>query len=97
MKLKDTKANGENAGVQTLLHYLVKLSDKTGQRVVEFMDEMPHVEAAARISIQSLRSQIKALRGGMNLIKSETKSNVQQANDIEGDAFASVMTAIPYL
>jgi hypothetical protein len=41
------KENNE-LGVPTLLHYLVYWLENYNDSLLEFMEEMPHVEAAAR-------------------------------------------------
>lgn len=47
--MRDTKAEGEGVGnLPTLLHYLVYFLSKTGQDVVNFKEDVVHLEAAAK-------------------------------------------------
>lgn len=47
--MSDTKAdNSKDAAVQTLLHYLVRVLLKTAPMLLDFKNELPHLQAAAK-------------------------------------------------
>lgn len=46
--MKDTKTSRPASECQTLLHYLACMLMKTDAEFVNFMDDLPHLEAAAR-------------------------------------------------
>lgn len=47
--MRDTKAEGEGvSNLPTLLHYLVYFLSKTGQDVINFKEDVTHLEAAAK-------------------------------------------------
>lgn len=47
--MNDTKADSSNdAAVQTLLHYLVRVVIKAAPVLLDFMNELPHLHAAAK-------------------------------------------------
>ena len=47
-QLKETKTAKGETKCPTLLHYLARVLLRTDPALVQFMDEMPHLEAAAR-------------------------------------------------
>lgn len=55
------------------------------------MDEVPHLEAAARISVQTLMSSVNSLVGGMNQIREETQALRKVKNLPPNDLFIEVM------
>lgn len=48
LKLRDTKPATPAPGTPTLLHYIVRLLNRTDKALVGFLDDCSHVEAAAR-------------------------------------------------
>lgn len=98
LKIKDTrttvgvdKPNDARVGVTTLLHYLIYISDqsKSSGGFVDYIDEMPNVDVAARVSFQALQSQVRALKAGLDQISSELKS--LESASISNDRFGSTM------
>ena len=53
-KLKETKTVKGGADCPTLLHYLAKVLLRSDPGLVNFIDEMPHLEPAARVSVQTI-------------------------------------------
>ncbi|KAI3638636.1 hypothetical protein MIR68_003134 [Amoeboaphelidium protococcarum] len=107
MKLKDTRANPvasvkdggdkNKVGMSTLLHYLIKFSDSkqaSGGSFIDFMDDLPHLEPASRISLQANQSQVRALKTGIDLVKNEITA-LQALGDKQNpqDKFIEVMTS----
>ncbi|EGF84247.1 hypothetical protein BATDEDRAFT_34176 [Batrachochytrium dendrobatidis JAM81] len=77
MTLRDTKANNGKA-VGTLLHYLAQYLQKNQQHVLEYMSDMPSVEAASRVSFNSLEDSIRQLRSGWQSIQLELETYKSQ-------------------
>ncbi|CAI2179903.1 4983_t:CDS:10 [Funneliformis geosporum] len=72
LKIRDTKALENNSkGITTLLHYLAATLEETQNDLVTFMDDLPHLEAAARISVVTVIASVNELSNGINLIKEE--------------------------
>lgn len=82
------KLNQVKGGQQTLLHFLIQHSEKVQDHCLEFMEAMPHVEAASRLAMGVIQTQVKAVQTGLSLIVSEL-----ELASTEGDAYASVMQA----
>lgn len=50
--MRDTRAEGEGVNnMPTLLHYLVHFLAKSGNDVVDFRDDLTHLEAAAKCKL----------------------------------------------
>lgn len=50
--MRDTRAEGEGVNnMPTLLHYLVHFLTKSGNDVVDFRDDLTHLEAAAKCKL----------------------------------------------
>jgi len=60
--MSDTKAdNSKDAAVQTLLHYLVRVLLKTAPMLLDFKNELPHLQAAAKCKPVSSPHHVTAL------------------------------------
>ncbi|KAF9996381.1 hypothetical protein BGZ65_008027 [Modicella reniformis] len=74
LKIRDTKGtDGAKPGSGTLLHYLAKAINAKDPSLLKFLEEAPHIEAAARISVQTLMNSVNSLVAGMNQIREETR------------------------
>nr|CAG8463319.1 698_t:CDS:10 [Entrophospora candida] len=73
LKMKDTKAmdNSNGKGIATLLHYLVYTLEMCQSDIINFMEELPNLEASARISTTSILSSVASLFSGVSHIKNE--------------------------
>ncbi|CAG8716330.1 10768_t:CDS:2, partial [Funneliformis mosseae] len=71
LKIRDTKAVENPKGITTLLHYLAATLEATQNDLVTFMDDLPHLEAAARISVVTVIASVNELSNGIDLIKEE--------------------------
>ncbi|SNX82525.1 related to Diaphanous protein homolog 1 [Melanopsichium pennsylvanicum] len=72
LKLKDTKPSSPTPATPSLLHYLVRVLNKQDKTLVGFLDDCSHVEAAARLSTQSIQQSITALVSGFEAVQEET-------------------------
>ncbi|KAF9346650.1 hypothetical protein BGX34_003741 [Mortierella sp. NVP85] len=92
LKIRDTKGvEGAKPGSTTLLHYLAKAVNAKDPSLLKFIDEVPHLEAAARISVQTLMSSVNSLVGGMNQIREETQALRKVKTLPPNDLFIEVM------
>jgi len=74
VQIRDTKGvDGVKPGSSTLLHYLAKAIQTKDPQLLQFLDEVPHLEAAARISVTTLMSSVNSLVAGMNHIREEIR------------------------
>ncbi|KAK9722182.1 hypothetical protein K7432_002855 [Basidiobolus ranarum] len=93
LMLKDVRAkDGNKKGIPSLLHYLCYLLQEKNPQLLTFMEQLPHVEAAARVSVPSVVSTIEVLETGLQQVQKEvevlTKSKISDSND----KFVPVMT-----
>ncbi|KAF9932468.1 hypothetical protein FBU30_008171, partial [Linnemannia zychae] len=85
-QIRDTKgADNVKPGASTLLHYLAKSIHAKDPNLLKFLDEVPHLEAAARISVPTLMNSVNSLVAGMNQIQEEIRVlrhiRISPAND----------------
>lgn len=73
LKLRDTKPTSASAGTPTLLHYIVRVLNKSDKTLVGFLDDCAHVEAAARVSTQSVMATVNLMISGNEALKEEMK------------------------
>ncbi|KAG8843928.1 hypothetical protein FRB91_002996, partial [Serendipita sp. 411] len=71
LKMKETKTAKTDPECPTLLHYLAKVLMRSDASLVMFIEDLPHVEAAARISVQFILSSINSLYTGLEKVKDE--------------------------
>ncbi|CAJ0926832.1 13110_t:CDS:10 [Entrophospora sp. SA101] len=73
LKMKDTKVMDINneKGIATLLHYLVYTLEMYQNDIMNFMEELPNLEASVRISTTSVLSSVKSLFSGISRIENE--------------------------
>ncbi|KAF9438927.1 hypothetical protein BGZ76_002926 [Entomortierella beljakovae] len=92
LKIRDTKGvEGVKPGSNTLLHYLAKSISTKEPELLKFMDELPHLEAAARISVQTLLNSVNSLVAGMNQIREEIRVLRKMRVSPPNDQFIDVM------
>jgi len=90
LKLKETKTVKGGSDCPTLLHYLAKVLLRTNPLLVTFMDELPHLEAAARVSVQTLVSSVNNFMLGLGQVEQEIQ-NLRQLSVLPNDKFTAVM------
>lgn len=90
IKLKETKTAKGGPECPTLLHYLARVLLRTDPELVNFIDEMRSVEAAARISAQTLLASAKSLVTGLEQIEEEVQV-LKKTGVPSGDRFIFVM------
>ncbi|PWZ03137.1 hypothetical protein BCV70DRAFT_12160 [Testicularia cyperi] len=90
LKLRDTKPSAPTPATPTLLHYLVRLLNKTDKTLVGFLDECSHVEAAARLSTQAVNQSISALITGHDTVVEEMRVLQKIRISSQSDRFMAV-------
>ncbi|KAF8945986.1 hypothetical protein BGZ47_001547 [Haplosporangium gracile] len=92
LKIRDTKgADNIKPGASTLLHYLAKSIHSKDPSLLKFLEEVPHLEAAARISVPTLMNSCNSLVAGMNQIKEEIQVLKRIRISPPNDYFINVM------
>ncbi len=91
LKLKDTKPTPPSKGTPTLLHYIVRLLNQTDKSLVGFLDDCAHVEAAARVSTQTLSAAVNTLVTSHKNVEHEIEVLEKSKVSPAGDRFLVVM------
>ncbi|KAF7355637.1 Formin-like protein 6 [Mycena sanguinolenta] len=81
-KLKELKS--ANTECPTLLHYLARVLMQTDPSLVNFVEDLPTMEPAARLILQTVLQNVKTLVAGLGDVTGEVeflKSRVVPAND----------------
>ncbi|KAG0234469.1 hypothetical protein BGW41_001142 [Actinomortierella wolfii] len=92
MKMRDTKgAESNRPGGSSLLHFLAKSVHDKDPTLLTFIDDLPHLEAAARVSLQSLLATIQSLANGMKAVQEEVKTLRGVPTVLPNDRFIEVM------
>ncbi|XP_076255842.1 diaphanous related formin 1 isoform X2 [Rhynchophorus ferrugineus] len=85
-KLTGTK-DSENK--QTLLHYIVETVETKWPELLNFYDEMPHIDKASRVSLDAIQKTLKQMDSSIRNLKTDLQNNrVPQGDD---DKFIDVM------
>ncbi|XP_047513253.1 protein diaphanous isoform X7 [Pieris napi] len=67
---------------QTLLHYLVDTIEQKFPDVLNFAEEMPHIDRAARVSMESLQKSLKKMENDIRALETDlNNARVQQSPD----------------
>lgn len=73
----------------TLLHYLVETIENKFKDVLTFAEEMPHVDRAARVSMENLQKSLKKMENDIRALETDlNNARVPQSPD---DCFHEVM------
>lgn len=92
LKMRETTTSKASPDCPTLLHFVAKVLLKSDAELVNFLDELPHLEAAARISIQTVSSTVATLSAGLAQVQSEIKTLRQgKLKGSPEDRFVQVM------
>ncbi|KAL0082837.1 hypothetical protein J3Q64DRAFT_1679868 [Phycomyces blakesleeanus] len=93
LKMRDTRAEGEGvSNMPTLLHYLVYFLAKSDDSVVNFKEDICHLEAAAKLSPPTLFASVNTLSASINQIKEEICAHRRKRTSVlQIDRFAEAM------
>lgn len=90
LKLKETKTAKADAGCPTLLHYIARVLIRSEPSTILFIEQLPHLESAARISVQTVMQGVTSIEVGLNKTTSEIIS-CRKASTSPLDKFGAVM------
>ncbi|KAG6910997.1 hypothetical protein DXG01_006051 [Tephrocybe rancida] len=90
LKLKETKTAKGTPDCPTLLHYLARVLLRTDPSLVNFIEELPNLEPAARVSVQTLTQSVNALVSGLSQVANEIQE-LRQGVSAPEDQFVRVM------
>ncbi|XP_038219830.1 protein diaphanous [Zerene cesonia] len=76
---------------QTLLHYLVDTIESKFPDVLSFAEEMPHIDRAARVSMESLQKSLKKMENDIRSL--ETDLNNSRVPQCPEDRFYECMSS----
>lgn len=92
LKMKETKTARGGPECPTLLHYLAKVLMRKDPSLTTFIEELPSLEAAARVSVQTTTQSVNALVSGLDQLKVE----LRESRDLpSNDRFIQIMR--PYV
>ncbi|KAL5487624.1 hypothetical protein ACEPAI_5732 [Sanghuangporus weigelae] len=91
LKMKETKTVKASPECPTLLHYVARMLLKSDAELVNFLDDLPHLEAAARVSMQTVSAAVGTLVSGLSQVQSEIKVQRQCKAVHPDDRFVQVM------
>ncbi|XP_017786244.1 PREDICTED: protein diaphanous isoform X3 [Nicrophorus vespilloides] len=74
---------------QTLLHYIVETTEKKFPEVLNFADEMQHIDRASRVSLDTIQKTLVQMDRDIKNLEMDIKNNREPQN--EDDLFVEVM------
>lgn len=84
----DTKSTDNST---TLSQYLVRILEGQAPQLLKLNEDIPHVAAAAKISLQNLTSEVNSLAKDFRTVKNSMELFTEK------DKFVEIMTVIFYL
>ncbi|PPQ84655.1 hypothetical protein CVT24_006861 [Panaeolus cyanescens] len=90
LKLKETKTAKGGPACPTLLHYVARTLLRKDPSLTTFIDELPNLEAAARVSASTVLQNVNSLVSGLNQVQEEVK-HISALGNRSGDHFVAVM------
>ncbi|KAG2135719.1 uncharacterized protein EDB93DRAFT_821509 [Suillus bovinus] len=91
MKMKETRTAKASSECPTLLHYVARVLVRTDPSLTLFIDEMPSVESAARISFPTLQQTVQSLLTSLDKVKEEISLLKQIRTPSDNDQFVTIM------
>ncbi|TFY77061.1 hypothetical protein EWM64_g6950 [Hericium alpestre] len=92
LKMRETKTVKGGPDCPTLLHYLARILLRTDVSLATFIEDIPHLEAAARVSVQTLAASVTSLINGLSKVNTEVKYARENRSTPAHDRFVNVMT-----
>ncbi|PPQ68279.1 hypothetical protein CVT26_006195 [Gymnopilus dilepis] len=90
LKMKETKTAKGGPECPTLLHYLARVLLRKDPSMVNFIEDLPSLEAAARVSVQTVTQSVNALVAGLDKVKAEVEEH-RRLQSTHQDRFVQVM------
>ncbi|KAG6861568.1 hypothetical protein C0995_014864 [Termitomyces sp. Mi166 len=92
LKLKDTKTAKGTPDCPTLLHYISRMLLRTDSSLVNFIEELPNLEAAGRV--QTLTQSVNSLVTGLTHVEAEIKELRQEQVSSSVDALKNMSNSL---
>jgi hypothetical protein len=92
LKLRETKPAVPTPATPTLLHFLVRVLNRADKALVGYLDDCSHVEAAARLSTQSIMASVTAILAGQQQVREEAEMLSRTRIASAGDRFLAATT-----
>ncbi|KAL3270450.1 hypothetical protein HHI36_021001 [Cryptolaemus montrouzieri] len=74
---------------ETLLHFIVETVEKKFPELLNFYDEMPHIDKASRVSMDTIQKSLKQMDSSIRNLQTDVNNNrIPQSDD---DKFLEVM------
>mgnify|MGYP003729936575 CR=1 FL=1 len=74
---------------KSMLHYLVDIIEKKFPEILDFADELPHIDRAAKISTETIQKTLQQMKANLSNLQIDlNNSRVPQSDD---DKFEKVM------
>jgi diaphanous 1 len=89
--MKETKTASGGPDCPTLLHYLSRVLMRTDGSLIRFIDDLPNLEPAARVSLQAVVQSIHSLVSGLAQVSTEITQVQALAGRPGDDQFVQVM------
>ena len=96
-QLKDTRSSSPSASTPTLLHYLARVLLRSDPSLLSFLEDVPHVEAASRVSFSTVQGAAHGLVGGVEQVKEEIRVLNRMRISPAGDRFVAKMEVCSFL
>ncbi|KAL4076317.1 hypothetical protein J3A83DRAFT_2174705 [Scleroderma citrinum] len=91
LKTKDMKAAKRGAECPTLLHYIARVFLRADPKLTLFMEELPSVEAAARVSFQAVTQSVQSVVTSHAKVREEVLFAKRRLDPLPNDQFVKVM------
>lgn len=75
----------------TVLHYLVDIIEKKYPELLNFADELPHLDRASKISIETIQKTMTQMRNDLKNLQTDI-NNCKSLPKDDDDKFEEVMT-----
>ncbi|KAH0840265.1 hypothetical protein J3R83DRAFT_1272 [Lanmaoa asiatica] len=91
LKMKETKTAKATSDCPTLLHYIARVLLRTEPKLTLFIEELPSLEPAARISFQTVSQAVQSAIASRAKVEAEIQLLKQLRHPSANDQFVTVM------
>ncbi|KAF9232167.1 hypothetical protein BU15DRAFT_55302 [Melanogaster broomeanus] len=91
LKMKETKTAKGGSDCPTLLHYIARVLLRTQPKLTLFIEELPNLEPAARISFQTTSQAVQSVIASRAKVEAEVQLLNQLRHPSANDQFVKVM------
>jgi diaphanous 1 len=91
LKMKETKTAKATPDCPTLLHYIARVLLRTEPKLTLFIEELPNLEPAARVSFQTVSQAVQSAIASRAKVEAEIQLMKQLRHPSANDQFVTVM------